>query len=182
MSQPFDDPARPGTPAGGSSAPFAAESQSLESETESRVGLSKVLVAVDLSDRSDRIIREALRIAASARAEIILVHVVCDLENLLGAYVVKKPLPQLQDDLEIEGKARLRRLGQEYLDNGKQSRELVLTGVPWSEIVGAATRHRADLIVIGAHTEDGPDHRILGSTAGRVLRNSPCSVLVVPAE
>lgn len=176
MSQRSDEPPRPAEPTG-------VERPGLESATgRPGLSLSKVLVAVDLGDRSDQIIREALRIALPSQAEVIPLHVVCDLENLLGAYVVKKPLPELQGDLEIEGKARLRRLTQEYLGDSHQARELVLTGVPWSEIVGAAIRHRADLIVIGAHAEDRPEHRILGSTVARVLRNSPCPVLVVPAE
>ena len=111
-----------------------------------------------------------------------MVHVVRDLESLLGVYVCKKPLPELQSELEIEGKAKLQRLGRECFTAGARAREIVLSGIPWREIVAAAIRHRVDAIVIGSHSEERPEHRILGSTVAHVIRHAPCSVVVVPPD
>ena len=144
---------------------------------------SRILVAVDLSDQAENVIRHGLRLARDPSDEILLVHVVHDLESIFGVYVCDKPLPSLQSEIELEGKAKLRQLFKEHVDQGRfTGRELLLTGSPWSEIVGCAIRHRADVVVMGAHTSEKPEHRILGSTVNRVLKQAPCPVLVVPPE
>ena len=54
-----------------------------------------------------------------------------------------------------------------------------LEGDPASEIVQYARDARLDLIVMGTHGRTGIDRLVLGSVAEKVLRNAPCSVLVV---
>jgi nucleotide-binding universal stress UspA family protein len=47
-------------------------------------------------------------------------------------------------------------------------------------IVETATRLPADLIVMGTHGRGGVEHLMLGSVTEKVLRKTPCPVLVVP--
>lgn len=54
-----------------------------------------------------------------------------------------------------------------------------LEGDPASEIIAYAADISADVIVIGTHGRSGVDRLVMGSVAERVMRNSPCSVLVV---
>ena len=54
-----------------------------------------------------------------------------------------------------------------------------LEGDPATEIVRCATEARADVIVIGTHGRTGVDRLMMGSVAERVMREAPCSVLVV---
>jgi len=56
----------------------------------------------------------------------------------------------------------------------------VQIGLPAQEIVRAATRLPADLIVIGTHGTSGFQHLMLGSIAEKVLRTSRVPVLTVP--
>jgi nucleotide-binding universal stress UspA family protein len=58
------------------------------------------------------------------------------------------------------------------------SSELV-SGVPWTEIVGQLEQQAFDLCVIGTHGRSGLDRVLLGSVAEKVVRHAPCSVLVV---
>lgn len=58
-------------------------------------------------------------------------------------------------------------------------RHAVLEGDAATEIVKYADEHRADVIVIGTHGRTGVDRLVLGSVAERVMREAPCSVLVV---
>lgn len=48
------------------------------------------------------------------------------------------------------------------------------------EIIVQAEQWPADLIVLGTHGYSGFEHLVLGSVAEKVLRLSPCPVLVVP--
>jgi nucleotide-binding universal stress UspA family protein len=56
---------------------------------------------------------------------------------------------------------------------------LLREGDPASEIVEAADRWRADVIVIGTHTRGALERLLLGSTAEAVLRQAHCAVLTV---
>jgi len=49
-------------------------------------------------------------------------------------------------------------------------------------IIDFATTHEADLIVLGTLGTSNLRSMLLGSTAERVLRETPCSVLAVPAS
>jgi nucleotide-binding universal stress UspA family protein len=52
-------------------------------------------------------------------------------------------------------------------------------GAPAPEIVGAAARHEADLIVMGCRGRKGMGRVMLGSVSHAVAHQAPCSVLVV---
>jgi nucleotide-binding universal stress UspA family protein len=60
-----------------------------------------------------------------------------------------------------------------------RTRGEVAYGDPAHEIVAAAERLSAQLIILGRHRAGGVRRTLLGSVAGRVLRAAPCSVLVV---
>jgi RNA polymerase sigma-70 factor, ECF subfamily len=65
------------------------------------------------------------------------------------------------------------------LNAGIPVRHAVLEGDAAAEIVKYATDQRADVIVIGTHGRTAADKPGLGSGAERVMRDAPCSVLVV---
>ena len=56
---------------------------------------------------------------------------------------------------------------------------VLLEGDPASEIIRYATDAGMDLIVIGTQGRTGVDRLVLGSVAERVMREAPCTVLVV---
>ena len=55
-------------------------------------------------------------------------------------------------------------------------------GIPLSVILGEAERHKVDLIVLAASGRSRVARFFVGSTADRVIRESNCPVLVVPAH
>lgn len=56
---------------------------------------------------------------------------------------------------------------------------VVLEGDPGAEIARYAADAGIDVIVIGTHGRTGVDRLVMGSVAERVMREAPCSVLVV---
>ena len=55
----------------------------------------------------------------------------------------------------------------------------VVAGDPAGEIVRYAADAGIDVIVMGTHGRTGVDRLLLGSVAEKVMRDAPCSVLVV---
>jgi nucleotide-binding universal stress UspA family protein len=56
---------------------------------------------------------------------------------------------------------------------------VLLEGDPATEIVRYAADAGIDVVVIGTHGRTGVDRLVMGSVAERVMREAPCSVLVV---
>jgi nucleotide-binding universal stress UspA family protein len=62
----------------------------------------------------------------------------------------------------------------------KQPHEMqILSGYPATEVVHFAKEKKIDLIVMGCQGLTGIAHVLFGSTADRVVRRAPCSVLTV---
>lgn len=55
----------------------------------------------------------------------------------------------------------------------------VMSGEPGPQIVEAAKKWNADLIIMGNHGQTGPDKRIIGSVAEYVVRNAHCAVMTL---
>jgi universal stress protein A len=135
----------------------------------------KILLVVDLSDDSQVIGERAKAIATCHQSEITLLHVV--------EYVPVEPmgealLPSVQIEGELVERARIRlqelaaRLGL------NDSQQLIATGGIKNEIIRAAQRLGADLIVLGSRERHGLAI-LLNFTEDAVLHAAPCDVLAV---
>lgn len=58
----------------------------------------------------------------------------------------------------------------------------VLEGDPRACLIDAATKERADLLVVGSHGRTGLAKLFMGSVANHVVAHAPCSVLVVKLD
>jgi universal stress protein A len=141
-------------------------------------GFTRMLVPTDFSSGSEQAWAVARQLAARLGAEIVLLHV-----------LVEAPL--FPEGLFMEHARDVFDAAQRWAENmlgewtagaaaaGLEVRWVVCPGVPHEEIVSAATRERADLIVLGTHGRGGLDRALLGSVADRVIRLAPCPVLSV---
>lgn len=144
--------------------------------------IRRVLVAVDLTPRSELVIHAARRVVPDRGAEFVLMHVVSDLESLLGVYVAGGDVGSLQSDIRERAQSQLERLRAEHFRDGVDCRVELRQGPIWSEIVAAAIAHRSDLAFVGAHFTDLPKHKTTGDIVAKVTKIAPCPVVVVPSD
>jgi universal stress protein A len=140
---------------------------------------SHVLIAIDFSEATDRVVRRAVEIAARFEARMTLLHVV-DYLPPLGFADDFSPSPAVlidEDELIANGTRSLDEIAQR-LGLPADLPRVVLIGSPRQEIVKAAAERGADLIVIGSHGVSGLG-RLLGTTASAVLNDAVCDVLAV---
>lgn len=137
----------------------------------------KMLVAVDLSKDSRRVIDTAMRVGgAEPESQMHLVHVV---EPVAAAYsmdVYAVNISQLQQEAINTAKQRLGEVGRKL--NLPENQVHTLLGSPAPEIRDLAAKIGASAIVIGSHGHDGWK-MLLGSTATNVLHGATCDVLTV---
>ncbi|HVL34194.1 MAG TPA: universal stress protein [Burkholderiales bacterium] len=143
----------------------------------------RILVAVDGSDAGTRGLREAVRLAKSGGAQLVIVHVVSE----FFSYVYSESA-----GLDADRMAALRAEGQRVLDAARAlaARQGVKAKAVLRETVGGpaadpvlreARKQRAELIVLGTHGRRGLRRLVLGSDAEQIVRASPVPVLLVRA-
>jgi len=125
--------------------------------------MKRILVASDLSARSDRAVRRAVRLAGQTGAALTLVHVVDD---------------ELPDEIAQSAMAAAG-----DMLSAMVSRLDVPAGVDVAVKVVAGQAHLAaasdaDLIVLGIHRNESSRLPVIGSTMGRVIRESSVPLLV----
>ena len=135
-----------------------------------------LLVAVDLSAESAKVIKRAKRLAGGDASKITLVHVV---EPIAAAYPIDAyaiNIAKMQEEAMQIAAERLANIGK---DAGvPPSQWQTLLGSAATEIRAKAEELGADLIVIGSHGRSGWK-LLLGSTANKVLHGSRCDILTV---
>ena len=141
----------------------------------------KILVAVDGSATSLRGLDEAIKVAKSTGARLMLVHVVDELV-IATDYVPTAYSAPIFEALRESG-ARILAQAATVVRRADLSCEQklveTLSGRVADEIVKQAGEGRADLIVMGTHGRRGLKRLALGSDAEMVLRLSSVPVLLI---
>ncbi|MBI2015439.1 MAG: universal stress protein [Candidatus Rokubacteria bacterium] len=140
----------------------------------------RILHATDFSTASAPAFAEALALARQERAELRLVHVMTPPALFLeDSYLSARTFREMQSRARRAVEDRLARLRARARRAGVRAGADVREGVPADEIIRAARRRRADLIVVGTHGRSGFARAVLGSVAARVVTLARCPVLTV---
>ena len=139
------------------------------------VDFRKLLVASDFSDHAERALRYGLSLAQEYQSDLHLLHVLSNstgVEDINWTTTREGPYHKAARRLHesIPAEAHLWCNVTHVVREGKR---------PYREIVSYAFEKEIDLICIGAHGKGFQLGTLFGSNADRVLRESPCPVLVV---
>jgi len=146
---------------------------------------SKLLIAMDDASITPSVVDWSRLLAARYGAEVTGVHVVSPtvLGGLLTLAAIASGTPQPEvpgiEDLSREDAGRfVQALVANGFDAARTHAE-VAYGDPAQEILAAAARRGADLIIMGRHGAGRGNRGGLGSVTAHVLRGAQCPVLVV---
>ena len=147
--------------------------------------MGELLVCVDFSETTDRVLAAAARLAGVTGLTARIVHVAAAEAELAGydkeAFESSTPdarAGQLRDEHGI-----LADLTERLQAAGSAVAEPVLVmGHTAEEILRLADDDGAELIVVGSHGHGGFHHLLVGSTTDALLRRATVPVVVVPAR
>ena len=142
--------------------------------------IRRVLHPTDFSRASAAAFSRALAEARAGKASLVLVHVLAPVIPMAGeGYVSPSVYEQMSEASRAWAQRQMNRLLARARAARVRARGLLLEGAAHEQIVRAARRQRADLIVIGTHGRTGVARFFLGSVAARVTATAPCPVLTV---
>ena len=139
--------------------------------------LKKILCPVDHSECSYLALKYAISLALKDEAKLYLMHVIDS--RLYDTEMYKFSPYKLNEIDESKIRTDLMKSLPEGTTDVLEVETIVVKGVPFNEIINAATEISVDLIVIGTHGRTGISHVMLGSVAEKVVRKSLCPVLTV---
>jgi universal stress protein A len=146
------------------------------------VAYKNVLYCTDFSERAKVALPFAIDIAKKYGATFHLIHVYQEPEHLAEFEIssqIKMDWIRLAKSLGTETERKLNTLCSEITQEVKACHSRMLRGRPPAEIIRYAKENGIDLIVLASHGLSGWEHVLFGSTAERVLRESPCNVMVI---
>jgi len=141
-----------------------------------------ILVAIDLSSASQKILDKAKTLALALSAKVCLLHVVED----------DPDFPDDEPDLQGTSNQGSQEFPQEHKDLQKEVDELRQSGIDTKGLLSQGSiadvilqkskQLGTDIVIIGTHGHGGVHHMIFGSVSEGVLRSSSCPVLVIPTH
>ena len=134
--------------------------------------LTSILCPIDFSEATGPLVAYAAALAAGTGAKLLLLHVL-------------EPQPMLASPSDLDLAQQLAGHHASAERTGAQVSTAIVPGTEAAaEIIAAAQRHAADMIVIGAHGRTGLTRFLMGSTAEGVVRTAACVTLLVksPSE
>lgn len=135
--------------------------------------LKRILVPLDGSETAAKALVQARRLLRTPGAEVILVQAIDTLA--LDAAARASLLPKLRQEAReyLAGAAR------PLESAGIKVRTLVREGLPWEQILEAAGREAATLIVMASHGRTGLSRWLIGSVTEKVIRAAAIPTLVL---
>jgi len=144
-----------------------------------RLGIKRILVPIDFSEHSKNALKYAIPYAVQFKARLDLLYVVEPTIYPADFSFGQVGFPNIEEELRKRGDEELNALLRNEIKGRVPAQAAVRTGKPFYEIYEYARENNVDLIIIATHGHTGVEHIIFGSTVEKVVRKSPCPVLVV---
>jgi len=149
--------------------------------------MKTILVPLDFSDSSTRVLAKAGEIAKEFSAKLVLLHVVEPVATYVpvGATmdVVAAAPPPMDITENIDAyENRLNALAEPLKTAGVEVESSAIIGLAVDDILEQAKKRKADYILLGSHGHGALFHLFSGSVVTGVLKRATCPVIVIPAR
>lgn len=144
----------------------------------------RILVPIDGSATSARGLEEALSLAHTCRASVVLLHVL-EYSPVMLEMATSTTWELVDRDLRAQARDLIDAARGQAKAQGVACEGHVVDAAAQrvcDVVVAQAKEHRCDLVVMGTHGRRGVAHALIGSDAERVIRLSPVPVLLVRAD
>ena len=141
-----------------------------------------ILVAVDLSPASEKVVEAAGRIAKLTGAPVYILHVAEPEPDFVG-YDAGPEVVRTQVAHELRREHRdVQALAEKLRADGLDATALLIRGPTVETTLKEADNLKAELVVVGTHGHGAVYDVLIGSYSAGIIRRSKLPVLVVPIK
>ena len=142
----------------------------------------RILVAVDLSDATSKVMRVTQYLAKATQGDVRLLHVAEAEPDFVGYEAGPEVV---RDQVAKEFRDEHRKI-QEHADTlrqaGVNAKALLIQGPIIETVLSEAKRFEADLLIVGSHGFGALYDLLVGSSSRGILKDTDIPVLVVPVR
>ena len=142
----------------------------------------KLLVALDFSDRMEKILKQVKKIAIPLRANVWLIHNAEPEPDFLEFKADPLSARESLAKKFHQEHQQIQKIAEQLRTEGLQAKALLVHGSTVETIIGTAEKLDVDLIILGSHGRGAMYQLILGSVSAGVLHKSRLPVLVIPTR
>jgi len=137
-----------------------------------------ILTLTDFSDYSKKAVEEAAKIAQCKGSKLTVLHVAHD-QSQFSLYINESQYEEIKKKIDQEIEEKFIKLEEDIpVLKEMEWESYVRRGTPYIEALYEMEEGDYDLVVIGSHGEGGFKRIVHGSTAGKILRHCPISILI----
>lgn len=136
---------------------------------------NKILVPVDFSENSQKILASACDIAGKFDAALSVVFVVQSFDDYSGFFVPHMPVAKFEEEMVQGAEKKM----ESFMTGYEGIEAKVLVGDVAEEVVRHAEETGVDMIIMGTHGYKGLEKVMFGSVAEKVVKTAPCPVLTI---
>jgi nucleotide-binding universal stress UspA family protein len=146
------------------------------------VAYKNILFCTDFSENGQSALPFAIDLTKKYGATLHVVHVYQEAGDIAEFEIssnIKMDWIRVAHLMGTEMEKKLQTICEQIRQELGSCQPRMLRGKPPGEIIRYAKEANIDLIVISSHGLSGLEHVLFGSTAERVMRESPCHVLMI---
>ncbi len=162
--------------------------------------MKNILIAVDFSDVTQKIISETIKLAAPLNASIRLIHVahpseysvkvqsemsLPKLDGIEDQYFTPVRYDIIRDQIATQLKmehSQLLKLREQLMKENINTLALLIEGNISDVILNEIETFNADLVILGSHGHGALHKALVGSITNSVLKKTTCPVLIIPSR
>lgn len=141
-----------------------------------------ILVSLDISESSDKVVAEATQLAKAMSAKLYLLHVAEPEPDFIGYGVGPQTVRDSVSEEFHKEHAHIQELAESLRLKGLDAKGLLVQGSTVETILKQADKLEAQMIVMGSHGRGAIYKMLVGSVSQGVLHGAKCPVLVVPTH
>jgi nucleotide-binding universal stress UspA family protein len=137
--------------------------------------MKKILIAHDGSKAAYKALKKGFEIAAKFESGVTVISVI---PELYLTELMEIDRARILETLTGETTMTMEKI-RASAKGLKPVKTIIRQGNPAAEILAAAHKIKADLIITGSHGRHGPEKFLLGSVSSKIVDYADCAVLVV---
>ncbi len=142
----------------------------------------KILVGIDFSESTDKIIIKTQEIAKALSAKVGLVHIAETEPDSIG---FKEGLQSERDFLAKkfhDEHCQIQQIADRFRETSLDTTALLVQGDTVEAILKQASKLNVDMIVVGSHGRGMVYQLLVGSVSEKLLHKTECPILVIPTH
>ena len=142
----------------------------------------KILVAVDLSESTEKVMKKAEEIAKALSAKLWILHIAEPEPDFVGYDVGPQSVRDFLSKEFHDEHRQIQKLADRVRKAGLDATALLMQGSSAETILKESSKLGIDMIVVGSHGRGAMHQILLGSVSEGIIHGSRCPILVVPTH